>query len=109
MISRNTYYSISTDHDNQSGDNRFNGNINTNLHYTQLSVGAGSNGDHSRNYNARLSGAIAMHNDGLTFSPYAIRQTFAIAKLNVPRSGVEIESPQGTIWTDVWGQAVILD
>ncbi|MDV5030447.1 fimbrial biogenesis usher protein [Escherichia coli] len=107
MISRNTYYSISTDHDNQSGDNRFNGNINTNLHYTQLSVGAGSNGDHSRNYNARLSGAIAMHNDGLTFSPYAIRQTFAIAKLNVPRSGVEIESPQGTIWTDVWGQAVI--
>lgn len=106
-ISPHTYYSISADRDDQSGDNRFNGSISSNLHYTQISVGAGSNGDHSRNYNARLAGSVAMHNDGITFSPYTIGQTFAIAKLNVPRSGVEIESPQGTVWTDYRGQAVI--
>lgn len=106
-LSPNTYYTLAADRDDQSGQNQINGSINTNLHYTQLSVGAGSNNDNTRNYNARLSGAVAMHNDGVTFSPNTIKQTFAIAKLNVPRSGVEIDTPQGTVWTDIWGQAVI--
>lgn len=36
----NTHYYISADRDQDTKDNSFNGNINTNLHYTQLSVGA---------------------------------------------------------------------
>ncbi|MDU5358466.1 MAG: fimbrial biogenesis usher protein [Klebsiella oxytoca] len=103
----NTYYYISADRDNESKENSFNGNINTNLHYTQLSVGGGSSGDRQRNYNATLAGGIAMHKDGVTFSPYSIKDTFAIAKLNEPKAGVEITTPQGTVWTDKWGQAVV--
>ncbi|MBM3070170.1 fimbrial biogenesis usher protein [Lelliottia sp. RWM.1] len=103
----NTNYYISADRDQESQDNSFNGNINTNLHYTQLSVGAGSNGSQQRNYSTTLSGGIAMHKDGVTFSPYTIRDTFAIAKLNEPKSGVEMSTPQGTVWTDRWGQAVV--
>lgn len=48
-----------------------------------------------------------MHKDGVTFSPYSIKDTFAIARLSEPKAGVEITTPQGTVWTDRWGQAVI--
>lgn len=106
-LGNDTNYYISADRDDESQENSFNGNINTNLHYTQLSVGGGTSGEHQRNYNATLSGGIAMHKDGVTFSPYSIKDTFAIAKLSEPKAGVEITTPQGTVWTDRWGQAVI--
>ncbi|HDR2753595.1 TPA: fimbrial biogenesis outer membrane usher protein [Enterobacter asburiae] len=106
-LGENTHYYIAADRDQESKENSFNGNINTNLHYTQLSVGGGTSGNNQRNYNATLSGGIAMHKDGVTFSPYSIKDTFAIAKLSEPKAGVEITTPQGTVWTDRWGQAVI--
>lgn len=37
-----------------------------------------------------------MHKDGVTLSPYSIKDTFAIAKLSEPKAGVEITTPQGT-------------
>lgn len=106
-LGSDTSYYISADRDQETKENSFNGNINTNLHYTQLSVGGGTSGDNQRNYNATLSGGIAMHKDGVTFSPYSIKDTFAIARLSEPKAGVEITTPQGTVWTDRWGQAVI--
>ena len=42
-LGENTHYYIAADRDQSSSDNSFNGNLNTNLHYTQLSVGGGSN------------------------------------------------------------------
>ena len=106
-LSEHTNYYISADRDNDSDENSVNANISSNLHYTQLSVGGGSNGNNQRNYNATLSGGVAMHKSGVTFTPYSIRDTFAIAKLNEHKAGVEIVTPQGTVWTDKWGQAVI--
>ncbi|MDO8235518.1 fimbrial biogenesis usher protein [Citrobacter werkmanii] len=100
-------YYISADRDDESRENSFNGNINTNLHYTQLSIGAGANGDNQRNYSAILSGGIAAHANGVTFSPYDVQDTFAIARLSEPESGIEITTPQGRVWTDFWGQAVV--
>lgn len=106
-LTQNTNYYISVDRDNDDNENGYNGSVSSNLHYTQLGLGGGSSGNHQRNYNATLSGGIAVHKSGITFSPYSIDDTFAIAKLSEPKSGVEINSPQGTIWTDFWGQAVI--
>ena len=106
-IGDNTNYYISADRDDESHENSFNGNITTNLHYTQLGLGGGTSGNNNRNYNASLSGGIAMHKDGVTFSPYTIKDTFAIAKVSEPKSGIEISTPQGTVWTDRWGQAVV--
>ena len=106
-ISPQTNYYISADRDNDSNYTSFNGSVTSNLHYTQLGVGGGSNGNHQRNYNTTLSGGVAMHKSGVTFTPYSIRNTFAIAKLNEQKAGVEMTTPQGTVWTDQWGQAVI--
>ncbi|EAA2244155.1 TPA: fimbrial biogenesis outer membrane usher protein [Salmonella enterica subsp. enterica serovar Aberdeen] len=106
-LSKDTHYYISADRDAKNQQNSFNGNLNSNLHYTQLSVGGGTDGDNYRNYNATFSGGIAAHEHGITFSPYTIKNTFAIARLSEPESGIEIATPQGRIWTDHWGQAVI--
>lgn len=106
-LGENTNYYISADRDTQSRENSFNGNINTNLHYTQLSIGGGTSGDNQRNYSATLSGGIAAHAHGVTFSPYELKDTFAIARLSEPQSGIEISTPQGRVWTDRWGQAVV--
>ncbi|ESN15910.1 hypothetical protein L370_01974 [Enterobacter sp. MGH 24] len=106
-LGQDTSYYISADRDNETNENSFNGSLNTNLHYTQLSLGAGSSGDNQHNYNATLSGGIAAHEHGLTFTPYNVRDTFAIARLSEPESGIEISTPQGRVWTDYWGQAVV--
>jgi outer membrane usher protein FimD/PapC len=106
-ISQNTAYSISADHNLEDNSDSFNGSVNTNLHYTQLNVGAGSGSNHQRNYNMTLSGGMVAHDNGLTFSPYAVKDTFAIAHLSEPVSGIEIATPQGNVWTDAWGQAVV--
>lgn len=107
LLSENTGYYLSADRDDESKENSFNGSINSNLHYTQLGIGAGTSGDNQRNYNATLSGGIAAHHHGVTFSPYNIKDTFAIARLTEPESGIEIATPQGRVWTDHWGQAVV--
>lgn len=106
-LGNNTNYYISTDRDQDTQENSFNGNINTNLHYTQLGLGGGTSGNKQKNYNTTLSGGVALHKDGVTFSPYFIHDTFAIASLSEKKSGVEISTPQGSVWTDLWGQAVV--
>ena len=105
-LSTNVSYNLSADRDNDSS-NSFNGNINANLHYTQLGLSAGQSDRNQHNYSAALSGGTAIHRHGLTFTPYAIKETFGIARLSEPESGIEINTPGGTVWTDKWGQAVV--
>ena len=106
-IGQNLNYNVSADRDNQDKSNAFNGNITTNLHYTQLGLSAGLNDGNQHNYSASLNGGVALHRHGITFSPYPVKETFGIARLSEPESGIEITTPDGTVWTDRWGQAVV--
>lgn len=100
-------YNVSAETTDKSGDYTANGGLNANLHYTRLSVNAGTSGQNSRNTSATLDGGIVAHGGGVTFSPYAVQETFGIASLGKPVSGIEISTPQGTVWTDRWGNAVV--
>ncbi|EMC4136534.1 fimbrial biogenesis outer membrane usher protein [Cronobacter sakazakii] len=106
-LSRNTYYSVSVERDKEESQNSFNGSVNSNLHYTQLGLSAGKDGTDNTNTSVTLNGGIVAHSNGVTFSPYAIQDTFGIASVNDHVSGVEIETPDGPVWTDHWGQAVV--
>ncbi|NWA39773.1 fimbrial biogenesis usher protein [Pseudomonas reactans] len=106
-ITRDLGYTVSAENANPGSKNSVNGGLNANLHYTRLSVNAGGDSDNSRNRSATLDGAIVAHSGGVTFSPYAVQDTFGIASLGNNVSGVEISTPQGTVWTDKWGQAVV--
>ncbi|HEM6631436.1 TPA: fimbrial biogenesis usher protein [Citrobacter farmeri] len=106
-IGRNSNYSISAERDNNSNSNSFSGSVSSNLHYTQLGLSAGTDGTDGRNSSITLNGGVVAHREGMTFSPYTVEDTFAIASVGERVSGVEINTPVGPVWTDHWGQAVI--
>lgn len=100
-------YSLSVERDTKRQQDNVGGGVHANLHYTQLGVNASQNGPNRRSYSATANGGIAAHGNGITFSPYAIRDTFGIVSVSQDISGVAIKTPQGKVWTDAWGQAVV--
>ncbi|RFU91514.1 MULTISPECIES: fimbrial biogenesis usher protein [Citrobacter] len=106
-VSENTSYSVGAEHDQAQSQNNFNAGISSNLHYTQLGLNTSMGSEHNRSYSGTLQGGVAAHSQGVTFSPWAIRDTFAIASLDKPVSGIKLDTPQGPVWTDYRGMAVI--
>ncbi|WP_244788694.1 fimbria/pilus outer membrane usher protein [Cupriavidus pauculus] len=75
-------------------------------YYTHLNLGVSQYGSSSTSYNVGMNGGLVAHKHGVTFSPYAVGDTFGIASLGDVQ-GIKISTPQGPVWTDPWGQAVI--
>lgn len=107
VINDETTYNLGVEHDQSESDDSVNAGINTNLHYTQLGLNVSAGSENQRNYSGTLQGGIAAHSSGVTLSPWAIRDTFAIASLDKKVAGIKLDTPQGPVWTDAWGKAVI--
>lgn len=107
QLTEDSMYSLGTERDAQQRDNSFSAGINTNLHYTQISANASTSGSRSNSYSGTLQGGVVAHDSGVTLSPLAVRETFAIAQLDKPVAGVRLDTPLGPTWTDFSGQAVI--
>ena len=100
-------YTVGVSRDQDESVTDWDSSLNSNLHYTTLSVAAGGDNDSNTNYSAALSGGIVAHDDGVTFSPYPVADTYAITQLDKPVAGIEIVTSRGPVWTDKWGQAVV--
>lgn len=100
-------YMVGVSQDHDLNTTSWDTSLNSNLRYTNLALAAGGDNDSNTNYSAALSGGIVAHGDGVTFSPYRVADTYAIAKLDKPVAGIEIGTARGPVWTDKWGQAVI--
>ncbi|EPF0316988.1 fimbrial biogenesis usher protein [Enterobacter chuandaensis] len=100
-------YMVGVSQDHEENTTSWDTSLNSNLRYTNLALAAGGDNDSNTNYSAALSGGIVAHGDGVTFSPYRVADTYAIAKLDKPVAGIEIGTTRGPVWTDKWGQAVI--
>jgi len=50
---------------------------------------------------------VVAHAAGITFSPEPIQESFAIVKLDKKVAGIAVDTGQGRVWTDFWGQAVV--
>ncbi|MBT2340316.1 fimbria/pilus outer membrane usher protein [Pseudomonas fluorescens] len=73
--------------------------------YAQVGLGA-SQDRFNTHYNGYLRGGVVAHGNGVTFSPYRVQETFGVASVDgVP--GARINTPQGPVWTDSQGRAVI--
>lgn len=102
----NTYtVGVSQDHDDSVTN--WDSSLNSNLHYTTLAVGIGGDNESNSNASIALSGGIVAHDDGVTFSPYPVTDTYAVVALDKPVAGVAIGTPRGNVWTDKWGRAVV--
>jgi outer membrane usher protein FimD/PapC len=100
-------YTLATERDTSASSYDFNGSLNSNLHYTQLGVNAGTNGPDGRTYGMTLNGGIVAHAHGVTFSPWPVKDTFAIVNAGKDARDIAISTPSGTVWTDYRGMAVI--
>lgn len=78
--------------------------INALPRYTSLDVGLGQRAG-ATEYDLGLRGGVLLHRDGVTLSPYALRDTLGVLKAG-ERSGVRLQTPQGPVWTDGAGRAV---
>lgn len=74
--------------------------------YTQASISYAQSGSGNSSYMAQVQGGIAATREGVTFSPYTIGDTFGVVSAG-RLSGVRISTPQGAVWTDLWGRAVL--
>lgn len=99
-------YNISADYDDRQRDANVSGNVSILPRYLQTNLGYAKNGSSSTMYSGQIRGGIAIHKEGATLSPYAITDTFGIAKVG-DVTGVRISTPQGPVWTDAAGRAVV--
>ncbi len=72
----------------------------------QVDLGYAGYGEGNAGYSAALRGGMAFHEGGVTLSPYALQDTFALLSVG-ELSGVRVDTPGGTVWTDSRGQAVV--
>lgn len=81
------------------------GLLNMTSRYAQLGLGINRDSTNT-SYSGQLQGAVVAHERGLTLSPYRVEDTFGVASVG-DVSGARITTPQGPVWTDRWGMAVI--
>ena len=74
--------------------------------YSQLDLSYSRSDAERSSYQGGARGGVVMHGSGVTFSPYPVRDTFALVSVG-DMSGIRINTPSGPVWTDWQGQAVV--
>lgn len=98
-------YRVAVERNNSTGATYANGNVSVLPRYTSVDL-AYSHSNAAQSYSGRLTGGAVVHKDGVTFSPYEVQDTFGI--VHVPKvSGVKLATPNGPVWTDFSGKAVV--
>uniref|UniRef100_UPI0030DB34DC fimbria/pilus outer membrane usher protein n=2 Tax=unclassified Pseudomonas TaxID=196821 RepID=UPI0030DB34DC len=75
-------------------------------YYSQLDFNYTRNDAERSSYQGGARGGVVLHGDGLTFSPYPVRETFAVMSVG-DMAGIKVSTPSGPVWTDWQGQAVV--
>ena len=75
-------------------------------YYSQLDFNYTRSDDERSSYQGGARGGVVLHGDGLTFSPYPVRETFAVMSVG-DMAGIKVSTPSGPVWTDWQGQAVV--
>lgn len=98
-------YEVGVERDLKAREQSIRGHVDLLPRYTQVGLGV-SRDPLGTSYSGQLRGGIVAHERGLTFSPYAVQDTFGIVSVGDIGSA-RIETPQGPVWTDYRGHAVI--
>lgn len=98
-------YDVGVERDLSAKEQSIRGRVGLMPRYTRVDLGV-SRDPQSTSYTGQLQGGVVAHQGGLTFSPYPVQDTFGIVSVGDIGSA-KIETPQGPVWTDFTGQAVI--
>ncbi|WJV25602.1 MULTISPECIES: fimbria/pilus outer membrane usher protein [Pseudomonas] len=106
QVSDNLNYSVSAERNTRDGNNALSGQLAATPRVARVNLGYSDTGNKARAYYGGASGGLVVHSQGLTLSPYPVQDTFGIVSAaGVP--SVKISTPQGPVWTDPWGRAVV--
>ncbi|WP_083365861.1 fimbria/pilus outer membrane usher protein [Pseudomonas azotoformans] len=98
-------YEVGVAREHVTQEQSIQGRVNVTPRYTQFSVGMRRDALGS-GYSGQLQGGVVAHERGLTFSPYTVQDTFGIVAVG-DVGAAKVSTPQGPVWTDYRGQAVI--
>ncbi|NVZ68262.1 fimbria/pilus outer membrane usher protein [Pseudomonas costantinii] len=98
-------YEVGVERDLSAREQSVRGHVDLLPRYTRVGLGV-SRDPLGNSYTGQLQGGVVAHQGGLTFSPYAVQDTFGIASVGGIGSA-KVETPHGPVWTDFSGQAVI--
>jgi len=98
-------YEVGVDRDVKEREQSVRGRVDVLPLYTRVSLGIDRDPSNT-NYSGQLQGGIVAHEHGVTFSPYAVQDTFGIVSVG-DIGAAKVSTPQGPVWTDFSGQAVI--
>ena len=98
-------YEVGVERDLSAREQSVRGQLDLMPRYTRVGLGVSRDPSGTR-YSGQLQGGVVAHGGGVTFSPYAVQDTFGIVSVGDIGSA-KIETPQGPVWTDFSGQAVL--
>ncbi|CRM79463.1 fimbria/pilus outer membrane usher protein [Pseudomonas sp. 58 R 3] len=98
-------YEVGVERDLQDRQQAVRANVDVIPRYTRVGLGMNRTPT-STSYNGQLQGAVVAHERGLTFSPYKVQDTFGVLSVG-DVSAAKVSTPQGPVWTDYRGHAVI--
>ncbi len=105
IVSDSLNYGVAVDRDADQNSTGFSGNLHWIPRYAQLGLGMSQRGG-TQSYNASLRGGALLHERGLTFSPYPLRDSVGVLSVGgLP--GVKFSTPSGPVWSDSEGHAVL--
>ncbi|CRM42696.1 Outer membrane usher protein FimD precursor [Pseudomonas sp. 28 E 9] len=99
-------YRVSAEHDSSDHQVETTLGLSALPRYSQLDVSYSRSDAERSSYQGSARGGVVLHGGGVTFSPYPVRDTFALASVG-DMSGIKLNTPSGPVWTDWQGQAVV--
>ena len=99
-------YRVSAEHDSRDRQVETTLGVSALPRYSQLDLSYNRSDAERSSYQGGARGGVVLHETGLTFSPYPVRDTFALVSVG-DMSGIRLSTPSGPVWTDWQGQAVV--
>ncbi|MBV6827101.1 fimbria/pilus outer membrane usher protein [Pseudomonas sp. PD9R] len=99
-------YRVGVEHDTRNQQVQSTAGVSLLPRYSQLDLNYSRSDAERSSYQVGARGGVVLHGDGLTLSPYAVRDTFALLSVG-DVDAVKVTTPSGPVWTDWQGQAVI--
>ncbi|MGU3306350.1 fimbria/pilus outer membrane usher protein [Pseudomonas sp. M5A4_2d] len=104
-VNESVNYEVGVERDLNAREQSVRGNVDLLPRYTRVGLGV-SHDPQGTSYTGQLQGGVVAHEGGLTFSPYTVQDTFGIVSVG-GIGAAKVQTPQGPVWTDYRGQAVI--
>ncbi|WP_343599863.1 fimbria/pilus outer membrane usher protein [Pseudomonas sp.] len=105
QVSESLGYRLGASHDSHDSALRPSAGVSWLAPFSQVQLDYTKTGNSARTVAANLRGGAVGHAQGITLSPYAIQDTFALIEVGDVQ-GVKVDTPSGPVWTDGDGRAI---